>query len=98
MTNHYNRDKGDNQTFQPLADGGDCHPRRERIERPMSRGTPQTTVRLAKGIMDKLERQLESLKLYSPRGDWNIAEFLRAAVDEKLKKMARSRKRHKRKS
>ena len=61
-----------------------------------SKGTPQVTVRIATELMDRVQRQLDSLHIYSPKGDWTVVEFLRRAVEEKLAKMRRSARTRKR--
>lgn len=55
------------------------------------KGTPITTVRIATELMQRIEAQIESLRLHSPRGDWSVTEFIRKALEEKLAKMRRSR-------
>lgn len=59
----------------------------------MSAGTPRTTVRIATELMERVERQLESLRIWSPKGDWSVGEFIRVAIEDKLKKYVRSRRR-----
>ncbi len=56
-----------------------------------SAGTPRYTVRIDDELMMWVQAQLASLGLHSPRGDWDVSEFIRTAVAEKLAKMKRSR-------
>jgi hypothetical protein len=58
-----------------------------------SKGTPVTTVRIGKELMERIEAQIASLVIHSPRGDWTVGEFIRVAIEEKLRKMRRSRRR-----
>lgn len=59
-----------------------------------SKGTPRTTVRIATELMARVEAQIASLLIHSPRGDWTTGEFIRVAIEEKLAKMIRSRKQY----
>lgn len=56
-----------------------------------SAGTPRTTVRIATELMERVQAQIDSLLVHSPRGDWTVGEFIRVAIEEKLAKMSRSR-------
>lgn len=58
-----------------------------------SAGTPRTTVRLPLELSERIEAQLQSLLTWSPLGEWTVGSFIRAAIEEKLAKMARSRSR-----
>lgn len=56
-----------------------------------SAGTPRSTVRIPTELMERIQTQIDSLLVHSPKGDWTVGEFIRVACEEKLKKMARSR-------
>lgn len=56
-----------------------------------SAGTPRYTVRIEDELMLWVHAQLASLSVHSPRGDWDVSEFIRTALQEKLAKMKRSR-------
>ena len=57
----------------------------------MSRGSERVTVRLPADLLARIERQVSQRNHYTREQPWNLSDFLRAAAEEKLSKMSRSR-------
>jgi cob(I)alamin adenosyltransferase len=57
----------------------------------MGRGNPRVSVRFEPEDIEKIERTIEQLKKTSAWPPWDVSDFVRKCVTEKLAKMHRSR-------
>jgi len=67
----------------------------------MSKGRPILATRCDQSLVDELDAQVESLWIHERKKhakEWHRAEFIRAAIREKLDKMKRSRGEKKKKA
>lgn len=62
----------------------------------MSLGTDRYTFRLDKAMMDAVAETIERRNEWTRDVPWDLSEFVRVAIREKLKKMARCRRRARR--
>lgn len=58
----------------------------------MSKGTPHTALRLSAEVLDLADVTIRRRNLNSKRPPWSLTEFIRVAIQEKVKKMERSRR------
>lgn len=58
----------------------------------MSLGTPRYTFRLPEELMDEVKERTELRNLTARGRAWEISDFVRIAIVEKLNKMERSQK------
>lgn len=63
----------------------------------MSKGTDRYTFRLPQDMMAEVAATIYRRNLHTDREPWELSEFVRVAIREKLAKMERSRKRAARK-
>lgn len=61
----------------------------------MSAGTPVRAIRLSATLMAEIEITIARRNLWSREEPWNLSEFVRIAVTEKMKHMERSRQKRK---
>lgn len=59
----------------------------------MSKGTPKHFVRLSDELMLMIEKTIDRRNLHTREEPWDLSAFMRVAFNEKIKKMARSRRR-----
>ena len=59
----------------------------------MSLGTDRYTFRLPKALMDVVAETIARRNDWTRNEPWDLSEFVRVALREKVKKMARSRRR-----
>jgi hypothetical protein len=57
----------------------------------MSRGTRVVPVRLPEDLMVMVQITIELRNQNSPEAPWTLSDFIRIALSEKIRKMARSR-------
>jgi hypothetical protein len=50
-------------------------------------------VRIALDIQQRVQRQIDSRNYWTQREPWTFSDFVRVALEDKLAKMARSRRR-----
>jgi Arc/MetJ-type ribon-helix-helix transcriptional regulator len=59
----------------------------------MSLGTPRYTFRIPDELYTRMQSQIASRNLWTRKEPWTDSDFVRTAIEEKLLKMARSRRR-----
>lgn len=59
----------------------------------MSKGTPRFALRISPQLMERITSQIISRNWWSSGEAWSVSDFVRISCEEKLAKMARSRKR-----
>lgn len=61
----------------------------------MSRGRKQLIVRVSDEQLAKIEELIKSRNLYTREAEWTISDWVRTAIDDKIKHTERSRSKQK---
>ena len=59
----------------------------------MSKGTKLFAVRIAPDMQARIDETIQRRNLWTRGEDWSFSDFIRVAIEEKIRKMERSRRR-----